>query len=321
MTTTSLIGGDQIYVFATVVGSTGDADDIDMAIWVPSAGTVTSGSSWGSSSWQFYTRADGTDESVCEGLFIAPETGTYTFAIDSFGTTKDWYIDIVPSAASSNPTGQNSAYTFNSHEEYDDGTYGFSSMIVTGTTMDTWASAEAKYQVTFDNELVPDLAWSTATAENNYKSFTRKDRTIDLDWTGTDANDDPIEYEIWAYAGLTYPDVAEEDSYFLGFVAAGQPTTFEWDFSSKEVYPDGWYTIEVVGTDNHPQAGESDPLTLVIRVSTTPTTITVKETVTVTETITVSGSTTTTGTSSAFTLGAVFLGLAIVIPVVVRRRR
>jgi hypothetical protein len=305
-----LIGGDQIYVYFTTVGAGVDVDDIDVAVFAPGH-KPNLGDDFGDSFAQFYTKLDGTDESICEGIFIAPTTGTYYFGIDSFGTTKPWYGDIIPSASSVVDTGKQYNVTYNTDAaglDFPDGDVGLAAEVHSGTSL----FADSKVTFTIDNKVIPEVAFSSATAALDRHVYDRSTvSSATFSWTGTDANNDTLKYIVT----IDSPNApaGNPTAFYTRNVTS---TSFTWNFANKDNYPDGRWTVHVQADDQTAEGGLSTPISifvdLVSPAYTGPTVTVTPPAQMVTTTVTA---------TPGFTLGLFLLGIVAIVPIIISKRR
>jgi hypothetical protein len=263
--TADLIGGDQISVYFWIPDGDPVADDIDLAVFAPGHEPAI-GDGFGDSIAQFYTDASGGDESICEGIFIAPSTGTYYFGVDTFGTTKDYKGTITPSASAVVNTGESSSFTFNTDNvgpnpyNFTDGDVGLAAEARLGSNLDT----DSKVTFTIDNDVVPTAEFSDATLELDREIFNRGDASVTFTWSGADANGDQVHYLV----SLSSPvqPAGNPAAFYVRDITA---TTFTWNFANQDNFPDGRWTFQVTPYDTTEFGGAGAPISIFVNIETT----------------------------------------------------
>jgi hypothetical protein len=276
--TVDLIADDFVYFYFSVIDAEYNIDDIDLYIFFPPSRAYI-GDDSGNADLIFFQPINGDDQSICEGEFIAPETGTYYFGIDSYGTTKDWYGDIQASSFYVNPTGQQYSYSINTHSTWNDSEVTLTSQIVTNTNL----FAESKRTFILDNEIAPVVNFTATTWAKDLMTISRANTSITIDWFGSDDNGDALTYY------LTF-----ESPNFPPTTSVTATTSFTWDFSDNTLYPDGIYVITVQASDSTEYGGLSNSVSLIITLVTIVDPVTITEIITTVETITESGAVTVT---------------------------
>lgn len=311
-------------------GADDGADDSDVFIYFPSTAaslglpTAVPGDLPGG-----YDLSAGTAAAVESGSFVAPETGTYFFALDNWdGGASGWILTTKFSRGELKPMGNltltvdtmtNPAFGENVESVYDPatGTWDVTNAVSVGmhtpTNLDANLTTAAFY---FDNWVHPEVNFTQDTWEDDRLVLERGDIEFEFSWTGDDANDDDLLYIVT----LSSPRRPTGPPAAFYHIETTQ-TSYTWKFSEDSIFPDGTWTVRVQAYDQTDLGGYSDPVSIVVSIESPPqvTTVTEKITSVVTTTITESASTST--SSPGFLLGIALLGMLAVVPIVRRRRK
>lgn len=228
---------------------------------------------------QPYDGIGATAEAVEYGSFIAPETGTYYFALDNWaGGSSGWFLEttVIRDPILYN-AGAVTSYTINTqtHSSFGDeveSTFEWQTSSFNNPTYMTIQGSNPTnlfFEQTdvffFDNWPAPVVEFDSTTQQSVDRAiFLRDDSPINVYWTVEDWD---LPTNLMYTINLTSPSMPS--GYAIGnYMLQQTVNAFEWDFSDSNIYPDGIWTIKIQAEfmDGyvHNLAGKSRPTYIVV---------------------------------------------------------